>query len=277
MSTQNAMQSTASESYSETSDLELKDQEVLPSGLSMLAVSEAKDISVQALATLVSVPIGNLEKFFNGNNEAIMEHSKSKISEFLGFNKQGKLSSEFVHFMRLEKLTGSKEMRFKKMRAIGSSLNASKAALVKLPFSIKDARSFFVVQNSEVRILFSGGIDLHFKLRSTDWQEGPAFIEDCKWAASTLSKSFVKITREDNTQRIRSMDITPIEFDNLFSEGKAATWADADVIARKAGVSAEEVIHWIETVGKNRTQGADVPPELRVVRSAGIGEIQKRM
>lgn len=257
---------------------------VIPSALSMFAISESKGITIQSLAIFASIPLGNLEKFFNGNKDAVSEDSKWKIAEILGFNKKGFLCSDSVHFICLDRLTGSKEIRFKKMKSIGSLIAPARAAIVKLPISslIKqpvtsiDLRTFFVVQNSDVRVLFSGSLDLHFKLRSADWQDGPAFIDQCAWAGGSFQKSVVRIMTPGNIRRIRSMDMTPIEFDNLFSEGKAATWEDADVIARKAGISAEEVIHWIETVGRNRTQGTDVPVELRVVRNVGIGEIQKR-
>lgn len=257
---------------------------VLPERLALLGVAEGKGISLKALASLSSCAIGNMEKFFAGRDEAILESAKRNISGILGFNSRGMLNSSVVHFINIDEITGNRTERLRKLKSIGECIGPSKAAIIDIPFLVNDLRSFFVVQNTDrnvpdgvqshdVRVLFCGGLKLMMSLRSAAWHDGPEFIAHCKWARGSAKDTRVKLQIPDNISHVRHMDMTPIEFDGLFAEGKSATWKDADMLARKAGISTEEVVHWIETVSRNRSHGEDVPVELRVVKNGGIEEI----
>lgn len=257
---------------------------LLPEKLALLAVAEGKGVSLKALASLSSCALGNIEKYFSGRDDAILESAKKNIAGILGFNNRGMLNSSVVHFINIDEISGNRADRLRKLKAIGGCIGHSMAAIIDIPFLVNDLRSFFVVQNvdrniaegaesHDVRVLFCGGLKLLLSLRSAAWHDGPEFIPQCKWARGSAKNTHVKIKRSDNISHVRNMDMTPIEFDGLFFEERSATWNDADLLARKAGISTEEVIHWIETVSKNRSHGEDVPVELRVIKNGGIDEI----
>lgn len=225
-------------------------------GALLCAVAKLKGISDEAISIAINVPQGTTQAYFEGRNVGYRDDIRQALAKYLGVDlATHRLSSQQVHVFMLNKIslkTTRKQFNIY-MHAVGRLLRVSKSATLEFPclglaerFSLR-VRGVHVVQSKNTRAIFLGGQCLTFRARFS-----PAFVESCIWAGGTKENSIFSVAQLTLGQRIVKNDITTAEFDEIFRGSKATTWRDVDMSARVNGVTKDEVVEWIETIGARR-------------------------
>lgn len=243
---------TASEATTEVQQADGK--AVFASATLMSAVATLKGISDEAIAAAINVPVGSVSAWLSGRNVGYREDMLALLGAFLGVNLQtARLSSDRVHIFDMSKLplTASRDRIEICFMAIGHLMRGAKFASIRMGSKAGGAKSKVRVgQNHDSRAVFIAGKCLTFKAQFDPAEHG----SDCQWAAGDATNSTVSISDPVMIRRVQTGDLTIGEFDQLFRAPSSTTLADVEMAARVNGLTHEEIINWIETVGAARAQ-----------------------
>lgn len=223
----------------------------------MSAVATLKGISDDAIAAAINVPVGSVSAWLSGRNVGYREDMLALLGSFLGVDlESSRLSQDRVHIFDLSKLplTSSKERIDVSLQVVGYLLRDAKFAGIRLGSGSRitgnKSPKVRVGQNNNSRAVFIGGSCLTFKPQFDPAVHGSA----CQWAAADAAKSVVTVTDPVMIRRVENGDLTISEFDQLFRGPSSTTLDDVEMAARVNGLTNEEIVEWIETIGAARAQ-----------------------
>lgn len=223
----------------------------------MSAVATLKGISDDAIAAAINVPVGSVSAWLSGRNVGYREDMLALLGTFLGVDLEtGRLSDDRVHIFDLSKLplTSSKDRIDVCLQVVGYMLRDAKFAGIRLGSVTRLTGSktpkVRVGQNHNSRAVFIGGSCLTFKPQFDPLAHGSS----CQWAAGDAAKSVVSVIDPVMIRRVENGDLTISEFDQLFRGPGSTTMADVEMAARVNGLTNEEIVEWIETIGAARAQ-----------------------
>lgn len=218
----------------------------------LAAVARLKGITTGTLAAATKLPIESVSAYLS-SNLGLPRHHVEKIATVLGVSlKTRSLSREVVHIFFTDKATNGAS----DFESIANLINPSKAAIVRSNQNNLSKRmfgnTFIMVQNDDQRILF---VDKVKYLGLAGPFDVAQHLAGCRWVKGSPESS-VKILRSASlTQRMESLDLIPSEYDEVF-EGEKITWREVENSARANGVSKQEVLNWVETIGRHRHGGS---------------------
>lgn len=222
---------------------------------SLAAVAIFKGIIFSSLATAIGIPLATLEAYFSGSPISMRLATKQLLANNLGVDLQnGRMRDGQVHIFKFDNMGYfSSQATFKNhMVALGFLLKDSFAVSIGLPLLNSAKRltmpTLHVVQNNHVRALFvssrRGFYNAVFR---------PELISGCNWALKNEKASVANVYQEATTNLLINLDITPVDFDEIFLGRKALSWSDVETMARINQVSKKALVDWIQTVGISRS------------------------
>lgn len=220
----------------------------------LAAVAHFKSIKIETLAVAVGLPLETVKAYFDGRKVALRQATVDLMAAFLGVDlKTGRFTRNQVHVLRLSAMPFfSRRKTFRGLMAdMGVLVRESKAAHLRLSglgiFGRMFSPTYHVLQNDHVRVLFVGSRRFTYKA-----QFAPNLVSVCEWFKKTAKSSSVRVSLSDTIERITTQDMTPLEFDEIFSRGTAVSWLDVQHTARANQVSKAELQTWIQQTGADR-------------------------
>lgn len=233
---------------------------------SLAAVALFKGIHPSNLATAIGIPTSTVLAFFNGKQVSLRAETKRNLADYLGVDwKNGRLRSGQVHIFQLGYIgyLSSKQTFQSNMVALGALINKSSAAAINFAnaniFRRMTTPEMHVIQNHHIRAIF-----VSCKRASYNARFSPEYFSECSWIGHDESKSKAGIYQPEMEVMLRDLDVTPVDFDEIFLGKKALSWADVQTTSREHQVSKLELVQWIKTVGANR-KGKALDKTLRVI------------
>lgn len=238
--------------------------DVSPAALA--AVALFKGIEPANLATAVGIPTSTLIAYFQGKQVSLRAETKRNLADYLGVDsKNGRLRSGQVHIFQLGYISylSSKSVFEKQMAALGALIKDSSAAAINFSNSTlyrrMTAPQMHVLQNQHIRAIFVSAQRATYKAKFA-----PEYIPGCTWVRRSEELSMAGVYQREMELMLRDLDVTPVDFDEIFLGKKALSWSDVQTTAREHQVSKLELVQWIKTVGANR-KGKIIDKNLRVI------------